>query len=103
MWYYCLECGNVFEDGEAHEYTESVPSITGLMVTKRYGGCPVCGGEYQEADTCRKCGGAFAPEDLVARLYCRDCLEEFMNEETMRRYVSEDLENFAEWVLDWEV
>lgn len=103
MWYHCVECGHIFEDGEERTYDDVLDMIEGVPLRERRVCCPICGGDFEEAETCRKCGGAFAPDALVGGLYCRECLDEFMTEDNMKLYISEDLENFAEWIFDWEV
>lgn len=102
MWYHCTDCGHIFEDGEERTYDDVLDMIEGVPYRERRVCCPVCGGEFEEAETCRKCGGSFAPDDLVARLYCRECIVEFMTERNMKNYILEDLENFAEWIHDWK-
>lgn len=103
MWYHCIECGHFFEDGEERSFDDVLDMIDEMPYTERHDCCPICGGEFEEAETCRRCGCAFAPEDLIARLYCRNCLEELLTEKNMKAYIEEDLENFAEWIYDWEV
>lgn len=103
MWYVCLDCGHIFEDGEERRYDDILDVIDGVPYAEPSACCPICGGQYEDASICRKCGGAFAPDKVVGDLYCRECLDEFMTAENMKRYISEDLENFAEWIFDWEV
>lgn len=100
MWYHCIECGHIFEDGDERTYDDILDVIDGIPYKERRVCCPVCGGEFEDAAICQECGGAFATEHLFSGHYCRECLDEFMTDQTMKQYISEDLENFAEWIFD---
>jgi len=102
MWYHCADCGHVFEDGEQRVIRNILDYIDGKPLTELYYVCPECGRQYETAGTCRKCGGAFAENALVAGIYCEECLEQLMTEENIKLYIQEDLEAFAEWLIEQE-
>ena len=66
MAYKCLECGNIFDEGEENKWIEP----HGEEMT----GCPVCGGAYQETVQCKLCG----EEHLSVELFggaCQECID----------------------------
>lgn len=65
MRYVCLECMNIFEDGEEAHWIEP----HGEAKT----GCPVCGGAYDYAAKCHGCYGDFHPDNLIDG-WCEECL-----------------------------
>lgn len=90
----------MFEDGEQRIVRDVLTHIDGDPYAEWYSVCPVCGGDFEEAEECKRCGGHFAPDKMIARLYCRECLDELMTPENMERYVREDEDNFAEWLYE---
>ena len=60
--YVCLSCGHLFEEGEEKKTTE----ITG----ENFYSCPICGGDFEEADSCEECG-AYSSELCYG--YCGEC------------------------------
>jgi hypothetical protein len=70
----CTECGHIFEDGEQKTYAEHHP-YGSTTADEYFSVCPVCGGEYEEAKTCKCCGGAFLEEELIGGYYCDECLK----------------------------
>lgn len=97
MWYYCLDCGHLFEDGEESEIVDVLDVIDGQPYVERRKCCPECGGDFDRAETCVKCGEVFNPDKLIGRLYCRTCFADILTDANMKRYVSESQEDFAEW------
>lgn len=61
--YKCLECGNIFEDGEQ---------------TSRFGvdSCPLCNGAYEETTSCKICGSAHLEDELNGGV-CDECIDEY--------------------------
>ena len=70
----CAECGHIFEDGEQRTYAEHHP-YGDTTADEYFSVCPVCGGEYEEAKSCKCCGGAFLEDELIGGYYCEDCLK----------------------------
>ena len=76
MAFKCLECGNVFEDGEQAVWEEHHPYGMGYA-TERFSGCPVCNGSYEETKQCKICGGEFLEDELLGGCVCEECVEEY--------------------------
>lgn len=104
--YICPDCGHIFWDCEAYIHDIPVSTPVGTKWDKSYS-CPVCGcDEIEEASHCRKCGGAFREQDLIAQYYCKECLmEEASNIDNVKGFMKDPLtkEAFAEWLHDKEV
>lgn len=77
----CAECGHIFEDGEQRTYAEHHP-YGDTTADEYFSVCPVCGGEYEEAKSCERCGGAFLEDELISGYYCKECLRVALNAET---------------------
>ena len=88
--YKCLECGNLFEEGEQKRMRECVGEYWGSPAYQEYAVCPCCGGSYEEISPCKLCGGYESLES--GEQYCENCkievakrfdalLEEFSEEE----------------------
>lgn len=99
MKYICVDCGHIFEEGEEATIVEHHPY--GDTTADEYiAVCPICGGDFEEAGICKCCGGAFYEDNLIAHYYCKECVEDYMTEENMKKYIKEDLDAFAEWMYD---
>ena len=70
----CADCGHIFEDGEQKIYAEHHP-YGDTTADEYFSVCPVCGGDYEEAKSCKCCGGAFLENELIGGYYCFDCLK----------------------------
>lgn len=73
MTYKCLECGNIFEDGEQARWEET----HGLDCPpyEKWSGCPICKGSFEETKQCKICGGEFFEDELNGGCVCEDCVE----------------------------
>ena len=69
--YKCLSCGNLFDDGEEKIIVESTGEY--------FSYCPVCGGDYEEANMCKLCGEWYIPERSILDNYCDSCVSEMNN------------------------
>ena len=78
--YKCIECGNLFEEGEQAVWYEDRGEFWGVPCSEKMTGCPKCHGEFDEATECEECGGWHFKEDLHDGL-CENCLEETEDEE----------------------
>ena len=76
MAFKCLECGNVFEDGEQATWYEQHPYGMGYA-TEEFSGCPLCKGDFEETKQCKICGGEFLEDELLGDCVCEDCVEEY--------------------------
>ena len=71
MTYKCLECGHIFEDGEKKHLVEHY-EYWGQPCSETIYVCPICNGNYEEAETCEECGGYFLADELEDGL-CEKC------------------------------
>ena len=79
MAYICLDCGNIFEEGEQITFQENMGDRFGDKAYKIISGCPKCGGEYEESTPCSICGSEHLEEDLNVGL-CDDCIDKYKND-----------------------
>ena len=76
MSYICLDCGNIFEEGEQITFQENMGEHFGEKVYKKITGCPICGGEYEESTPCSICGSEHLEEELSGGV-CDECIDEY--------------------------
>lgn len=74
--YKCLECGNLFEEGEQATWQESRGEFWGSPCNKTLSGCPVCKGEYEKTVKCSICSSEHLEDELISGV-CNDCLEQY--------------------------
>lgn len=99
-WFICNECGRVFsgDDSGTEEFlhTEVRPHFV-----ERYVVCPDCGSaSYDDAVECCRCGEPRREEDLLGGYYCADCMADLRDAYHEREYVSENLDDYADWIHD---
>lgn len=70
MSYKCLECGHIFENGEAREVRED----DGYVYV-----CPICGGDFEKTVKCSLCKGEFLEDELNGGV-CDECIDEYRNQ-----------------------
>lgn len=69
--YKCLDCGNLFEEGEAKRVSEKMGEAFGSPAYQDYYVCPCCGGDFEEVEPCKLCGSY---EHIASgEEYCTDC------------------------------
>ena len=85
MMYRCLNCGNLFEDGEQATWYENQGECHGSIAMGRFDGCPVCRGDYEEVYQCKECGDWHSEGDLYDG-WCEKCLRETINYDTFLEY-----------------
>ena len=71
--YKCRECGNIFDYGDESVWSEDRGFIGDERVYEVMGGCPCCGGSYDETVRCKKCGSEHLEDELFDGV-CEDCL-----------------------------
>ena len=71
----CIDCGNLFEEGEQAVWYEDRGEYWGVPCSERMTGCPVCKGDYEEAKECKECGEWHFSDELTDGL-CENCREE---------------------------
>ena len=74
--YKCLECGNLFEEGEQATWQESRGEFWGSICNETLSGCPVCKGEYEKTVKCSICSSEHLEDELISGV-CNDCLEQY--------------------------
>ena len=79
--YKCLECGHIFDEGEARSWTESWG--------ESFTGCPCCGGAFERTTYCTNCDGEFLDEELYDG-WCIECLTEEIDYDTALKYMLDD-------------
>lgn len=81
----CLDCGAVFEDGKVKRWTEphGEPMI----------GCPLCGGSFESAERCEKCGKYYEKGTLYDGL-CVSCLTDSIAYDTALQFLLDTDEYF---------
>ena len=85
MMYRCLNCGNLFEDGEQATWYENQGECHGSIAMGRFDGCPLCRGDYEEVYQCKGCGDWHSEDDLYDG-WCEKCLRETINYDTFFEY-----------------
>lgn len=74
MFYKCLECGHIFEDGEEGNYFET-QEIWGRDFREKIKCCPLCKGDYEATVPCEICGSYHLKDELTNGV-CEECIEE---------------------------
>lgn len=83
--YKCMECGNLFEDGEEKMWREDMGEYFGSPCYMEMKGCPACGGAYDDVEQCKICG------KYSTDYFCDECVHE-----VLQRYKEVVRENFTE-------
>lgn len=95
MFLKCLDCGHIFEEGEQATREERHP-YGSTTASEYFAVCPVCGGDFEEAVRCEKCGGAFLEDELIGGYYCRECLRSAMNFDSFLNFATTGVEEPTE-------
>ena len=74
--YKCLECGNLFEEGEEATWSESRGDFWGSSCSESVSCCPICKGEYEKTTKCKLCNSEKLKEELTSDI-CDDCVEQY--------------------------
>jgi hypothetical protein len=85
MMFKCCECGHLFEDGEQAIWYENQGECHGRIAMEKFGGCPMCKGDYEEVHQCKECDEWHTENELYDGL-CEKCLRETINYETFFEY-----------------
>lgn len=76
MAYKCIECGNIFEEGEQAVWSESRGEYWGQACSEMMDGCPLCKGDYEENTRCAICGSEHLDDELNGGV-CNECIDEY--------------------------
>ena len=85
MMFMCCECGHLFEDGEQAIWYENQGECHGRIAMEKFGGCPICKGDYEEVRQCKECD-EWHTEDELYEGWCEKCLRETINYDTFFEY-----------------
>ena len=85
MMFKCCECGHLFEEGEQAVWYENQGECHGRIAMEKFGGCPMCNGDYDEVHQCKECGD-WHYEDELCDGWCEKCLRETINYDTFFEY-----------------
>ena len=101
--YRCVNCGNLFEEGEQAVWYENQGECHGVTAMERFSGCPVCKGDYEEVHQCKKCGSWHSDDELYEG-WCEKCLRESINYDTFFAYCEANkderyLDTFVMWYI----
>lgn len=72
----CLDCGEVFETPSA--VIEDMGECHGERAYREYKVSPCCGGDYDYASACEKCGNYTTPSQYDRFGLCSFCEEEIL-------------------------
>ena len=95
MSWKCIDCGHIFDDGEEAIREEKHP-YGDTTASEYFSECPVCGGDFEETVSCKKCGGAFLEDELIGSYYCEDCLKEALTFDSFLDFAKEYDSNLGE-------
>ncbi len=87
MIYKCLDCGNIFEDGEQARWSESRGEYWGASCSEEMSGCPLCKGDYEETTPCKICGSAHLEDELSGGV-CEECINRYKKDFDMCYQIS---------------
>ena len=85
MMFKCCDCGHLFEDGEQAIWYENQGECHGRIAMEKFGGCPMCKGDYEEVYQCKECE-EWHCEDELYEGWCEKCLRETINYDTFFEY-----------------
>lgn len=85
MMFKCCECGHLFEDGEQAIWYENQGECHGRIAMEKFGGCPMCKGEYEQVHQCKECDEWHTEDELYSG-WCEKCLRETINYDTFFEY-----------------
>lgn len=74
--YQCSKCGHLFEEGEQKIVHDCTGEFWGAPAYDTYSVCPMCGGDYEHAKSCRICGGY--DTSLTEYDVCDECQNELL-------------------------
>ena len=81
----CCDCGYLFKDGEQAIWYENQGECHGRIAMEKFGGCPICKGDYEEVHQCQECDEWHAEDELYSG-WCEKCLRETINYDTFFEY-----------------
>ena len=79
MFYKCIDCGHIFEEGEQATIQDDRGEFWGMPCSETLYVCPICHGDYEEARRCAVCESLFTDEEMNGGV-CADCVDKFRND-----------------------
>lgn len=81
----CTDCGYVFDSEDAANVRQKHWAGGEYIGSESFVGCPRCGGNFEDAVSCCKCGEGFTKDELSDG-WCNECLRETINYESFFEY-----------------
>ena len=81
----CTDCGYVFDFEDAGGVKENHWLDGEYLGSETFLVCPNCGGDFEDASDCCKCGEAFTENELYSG-WCEKCLRETISYDTFFEY-----------------
>lgn len=89
--YKCLDCGQIFDDGEEENYKIYKGTHTNSKSPAySWNGCPVCGGVFERTMRCQECKSEHLRSELYADRWCSECLTEKLTYDSFLEYATSD-------------
>ncbi len=100
MSLYCRDCRSGFDVADLAYRAEVERDAFGYYQLK-FPICPFCGSEHLTAgEMCHSCGEIFAEDELIAGVYCKDCMNKMINLDNLMDFIRDGyvIESFAEFL-----
>ena len=97
-YFICHDCGEVFHESEAFRETKNYAE-DGFIRKETSMLCPSCGNDdFGFACRCERCGEYFVPDKLRGGRYCDGCVSALTTFDNVKKYLSENIDDFAEFI-----
>ena len=101
-YFVCRDCGEVFHENEAWKVTAKYTE-DGVVIEDALTRCPSCGSEdFGFACRCERCGDYIIPDRLRGGFYCDKCVSELTTFDNVKKFLSENIDCFAELLYEEE-
>ena len=84
-WYKCRDCEHTFKEDNMGTIEEKHYLDGDYAGSEHFSCCPMCQGDYDDADYCCECDEIFAEDELYDG-WCEKCLRETINYDTFFEY-----------------
>ena len=98
--YKCVECENLFEEGEQATWSEDRGEYWGAPSFEKMSGCPLCKGDYEEIKPCKICGSY---EHETDEDFCKNCVIDIQKQfkTFISKFSTEEKELIEEMCGEW--
>lgn len=83
----CLHCHNTFDEDEVLTWEEGHGFNWGPK--EKFSSCPFCGGDYEEAEICDKCGEYYLEDELFNGV-CAGCVVDSIDYSDFLEFLTEN-------------